>query len=360
MRQSTLRLPLPLSFLPAALGLVVTASLAATAAGCSSSGGSSSGSSGPVGSSLGQCGSDTATCLGGTLVTHGFNVPFASAKVQLFSLFPYGKATPTAEAAVTADGKYAFTGVDPAGRYYLQGIARFSGAAGTFAIATVAGPFTLPSAAPIELKIRPVFLEALEQRPAGGALALSWASAHVYDPGSGAELQDAKVTLHADAQTLDMPLSVNLSGQKSYFVQPPKGAAPAALSIDVAHATFPGGASFTLAAQAPDFDPAVTQPADQATVTLGQPLDVTWAASPSAAYSIVELFAPQTGGGFVALYASDAPRPTSVTKETIPGSALVLPGTYLLNVQMARPTCPTTADGCVYNASTAAVNLTAK
>jgi hypothetical protein len=260
------------------------------------------------------------------------------------------------ETAVTSDGKFAFSGADPAARYYLQGIARF----GTLAVATVAGPFTLPLAAGADLKIRPVFLEALQQRPAGGALALSWASAHVYDPNTAAEVTDAKVTLHADTQALDMPFATNLSGQKSYFVQLGKGSAPATLGIDVAHASFPGGASFTLASEVPDFDPAVTQPADQAQIAAGQPLDVVWTANPQAAYAIVELFAPNAAGGFDARYASDAPRAPSLTKETIPASALTSPGTYLLNVQMSRPSCPATADGCVYNASTAAVNLTVK
>jgi hypothetical protein len=337
----------------------VLASLGAGSA-CSSSSTPAPTTTGPTGTPTGTC-SDAATCVGGTLATRGFNVAFASSKVQLYSTFPYGKATPVAEAAVTADGKFAFAGADPAARYYLQGVARFTGGAGTFAVATVAGPFTLPLAAPADLKIRPVFLEALQQRPAGGALALSWASAHVYDPNTAAELTDAKVTLHADTQTLDMPFATNLAGQKSYFVQLAKGAsAPASLGIDVAHTSFPGGASFTLASEVPDFDPAVTQPADQAQIAAGQPLGVTWTASTRAAYAIVELFAPNAGGGFDAKYASDAPRPPSVTTETIPGSAVAAAGVYLLNVQMSRPSCPPTADGCVYNASTAAVNLTAK
>ncbi len=315
---------------------------------------------GPTGSTTGTCSGDAAACVSGTLITRGFNVPFTSAKVQLYAVFPYGKSTPVAEASVTGEGKYAFSGVDPAGRYYVQGVARFGSGTGAAAVATVAGPFTLPLAQAVELHVRPVFLEALQQRPTGGALALSWASAHVYDPGTAAELLDAKVTLHADAQALDMPFTTNLSGQKSYFVQLTTKSAPAAIGIDVAHASFVGGATYSLAPETPDFDPAIAQPADQAQIAIGQPLDVTWTASPRAAYAIVELFAAAPGGGFTALYASDAPRLPTVTKETIPASKLTAAGMYLLNVQMSRPSCPTTADGCVYNASTAAVNLTAK
>ena len=338
-------------------GLVVALG---AASGCSSSSAPATTPTGTTGSTNGTCSGDAAACVSGTLITRGFNVAFASSKVQLYSTFPYGKATPVTEAAVTADGKFAFSGADPAARYYLQGVARFTSGAGTFAVATVAGPFTLPLAAPADLKIRPVFLEALQQRPAGGALALSWASAHVYDPNTAAELTDAKVTLHADTQALDMPFATNLAGQKSYFVQLTKGPAPTSLGIDVAHTSFPGGASFTLAAEVPDFDPAVTAPADQAQIAAGQPLPVAWTANPHAAYAIVELFATNAAGGFDARYASDAPRGPAVASETIPGSALAAPGAYLLNVQMSRPSCPTTADGCVYNASTAAVNLTAK
>ncbi len=347
--------------LPSFPEVFVSLAFVACLGGCASSSTPTPAPTGPAGTASGTCTGDAAACVSGTLAARGFNVPFASAKVQLYAVFPYGKATPVAEAAVTADGKFAFSGTDPAARYFLQGVARFTSGAGTFAVATVAGPFTLPMAAPADLKIRPVFLEALQQRPAGGALALSWASAHVYDPGSAAELTNAKVTLHAGAQALDMPFSTNLSGQMSYFAQLGGGApAPTALGIDVAHPSFAGGASFTLAAETPDFDPAVTLPADQAQVPAGQPLDVVWTANPRSAYAIVELFAPKAGGGFEARYASDAPRAPAVAKETLPASALATPGMYLLNVQMSRPSCPTTADGCVYNASTAAVNLIAK
>ncbi len=316
---------------------------------------SSGGSAAPGGA----CTGDAATCVSGTLATRGFNGAYASAKVQLFAVFPYGKATPVAETTVTADGRFAFSGVDPGGRYYVQGIARFTTAGAANAVATVVGPLTLPLARGVDLKVRPVFLEALQQRPAGGALALSWVSAHVYDPGSGAELTDAKVSFHDGAQALEMPFATNLSGQKSYFRRIAKGDAPTALTIDVAHRAIPGGATFALAPETPDFDPAVAQPVEQASVAAGQPLDVTWIANPKAAYTIVELFAAGAGGTLTAQYASDAPRSPSVTKESIPASALASPGAYLLNVQMARPSCPVTADGCVYNASTAAVNFVA-
>ena len=333
---------------------------ATCAAACTSGSSTPPAQPGPVGNPLGTCSGDAATCIHGTVATRGFNVAFQSAKVDLFAVYPYGKSTPVAEAAVASGGNFAFSNVDAQGRYYLQAIAKFSGAAGDFAVASVVGPITLPATDSVDVKIRPVFLEALEQRPTGAALALSWASAHVYDPGSAKELTDAQVTLTAGAAPVDMPYGTNLSGQKSYFVQLPNGAtAPTALQIGVAHATFPGGATFNLAATAPDFDPQVSAPLDQTQISVGQPLDVVWAQEPRAAYAIVELFAG-SAGSFDAKYASDAPRGPSVTKETIPGSAIAAPGAYLLNVQMSRPTCPATADGCVYNASTAAINLTAK
>jgi hypothetical protein len=84
---------------------------------------------------------------------------------------------------------------------------------------------------------------------------------------------------------------------------------------------------------------------------------VTWQAQPMASYSQTELF-QQQGTSYVQRYVSPTVDAPNVTTETIPASALGSSGTYLLNEDYASATCPTTADGCVYNLSTAAVNLT--
>ena len=259
----------------------------AFSAACSSGGttatSSSSGSSG-TGVATAACTGDAATCLHGTLSTKGFTGAFASAKVQLYTVFPYGTAVPVTEASVANDGTFAFSSADPAARYYMQGIAKFSSAAGAFSVATVAGPFTLPFADAIPLTVKPVFLEAFEGRPSGGVLALSWASAHVYDPATAAEITDAQVSLTAGSATIAMPLGTNLSGQKSYFVEPAAGAAaPTSMTIAIKHAAFPNGASYTLQANAPTFDAAITAPVDQTAIAVGQPLPVAWTADPRAA-----------------------------------------------------------------------------
>jgi hypothetical protein len=296
------------------------------------------------------------------VVTRGFNLPYQDAKVQLYAVFPYGTGNPVTESASTRDGKFAFDALDPGAKYYLKALAKFTTPAGTFAVASVVGPLVVPSPAPLELHVRPVFLEALEQRPAGGQLALAWASAHVYDPNTAQDLSDATVSLKAGGKQYPMPWGTNLSGQKSYFADLSKAGAGAAtqLEIDVQHATFAGGATFNLVAEAPDFDPSVTSPAEAATISLGKPLDVAWKSDARAAYALVQFFRKEGGGVFTPRYASDAPRGLAVTTETIPGSAVDVAGDYLLNLQLARPTCPADADGCVYNTSTAAVDLTAK
>jgi hypothetical protein len=292
----------------------------------------------------------------------GFNVPYDDAKVQLYAVFPYGSAKPLKESGSTKDGRFAFDALDAGAKYYLQAIAKFSSPAGTFAVAAVVGPLAVPSVDPLELHLRPVFLEALEQRPAGGTLSLAWASAHVYDPNTAKDITDATVTLKANGQTYAMPMGPNLSGQTSYFVDlSTQSVAPATqLEIDVQHASFASGAQFQLVAQAPDFDPVVTSPAEGASVGVGQPVPVAWKADARAAYALVQFFRKDAGGKFTARYASDAPRGADVATETIPGTAIDSAGEYLLNLQLARPTCPVEADGCVYNTSTAAIDLTAK
>jgi hypothetical protein len=308
------------------------------------------------------CSGDPSKCLHGTVVARGFNVPYADAKVQVYTVYPYGNAKPAIESASTREGKFAFDGLDPGETYYLQALAKFKSSAGTFAVASVVGPLTVPSASALELHVRPVFLEALEQRPAGGQLALSWASAHVYDPNTAKDLEGASVTLKVAGGAYPMPLGTNLSGQPSYFVDLSKLGLPAAtqLAIDVAHPAFASGTTFNLVAAPPDFDPQVTSPAEAAEIAVGHPITVAWKSEPRAAYALLQFFRKETGGAFAVRYASDAPRPHTVTNETIPATAVDGAGAYLLNVQMARPTCPKEADGCVYNASTAAVDVDAK
>jgi hypothetical protein len=315
-----------------------------------------------AGAVTGTCTGDPAKCLHGTVVTRGFNTPYADAKVQLYTLFPYGSAKPVGESASTKDGGFAFDGLDPSGKYYLQALAKWTSPAGTFAVASIVGPLSVPATDPLELHVRPVFLEALEQRPAGGQLTLSWASAHVYDPDTAKDIVDANVVLKANGQSYPMPMGANLSGQQSYFVDlSTQSVAPAAqLEVDVQHAAFASGATFTLVAAPPDFDPVVTAPAEGSQVSVGQALPVTWKSEPRAAYALVQFFRKAGGGKFVARYTSDAPRGAEVTSETVPAAAIDSAGDFLLNVQLARPSCPVTADGCVYNTSTAAVDLTAK
>jgi hypothetical protein len=155
-----------------------------------------------------------------------------------------------------------------------------------------------------------------------------------------------------------MPYGPNAGGMMSFNVTLP--------------ASTPGGTSFTITTSYPElgaspvtwnlvgepatFGGAITSPA-AGTVPAGKPLAVTWQAQPMASYSQTELF-EQQGSSFVQVYVSPTVNAPDVTTETIPASALAKSGMYLLNEDYANATCPPTADGCVYNLSTAAVNLT--
>jgi hypothetical protein len=102
---------------------------------------------------------------------------------------------------------------------------------------------------------------------------------------------------------------------------------------------------------------AVTQPTSMTPAKVGAPLAVTWQAVPAASYEIVELF---FGQGTAPLYVSPSSDAVDTTTETIPGSALAMPGVYLLDLLYSNATCPSTADGCVYNDSTFPVSFMAQ
>jgi hypothetical protein len=156
-----------------------------------------------------------------------------------------------------------------------------------------------------------------------------------------------------------MPFIVNVGGAKSYFVQVDQGTpAAAAFTIDVVHQSFAAPATFHLTGEIPTFDGSVQSPAAGAKIAVGQLLVVAWTPEPRAAYTLVQLF-HRAGSSLASKYTSPAPLGLDVSKETIPAASIDAAGTYLLNVQFSKPTCPLTADGCVYNASTSIINVDA-
>ncbi len=313
-------------------------------------------------------GSDT-LCLHGTVTTKGFTAPFEFARAYVYPVYPNGTAAPVGSSAtsdggneVAKDGTFAIGNLDAADHYYLRVLARFDPADPTAVVESIVGPLTVPSTGPLDVKVRPVTLEVLQGRVAGGAgtTTLTWASARVFDPAKGHELTDATVTFHSGTQSWPLPYTTNSGGvKKTYFANiEPGTAGNTVFTFDTTHPSL-GTQTWTLAGEPNSFDGVLTQPTDGSTVPLHQDLAVTWPPQPLASYEVVQLFLSQSGG-FIAKYQSPAPVAPEVSAVTIPASALDTAGKYLVNVQYARTTCPASADGCVYNTSTAVANLNAQ
>ena len=311
-------------------------------------------------------GSDT-RCLHGTVTTKGFTARFLFARAFVYSVYPNGDARPVGFGSpagsdggneVAKDGTFAVGNLDPLDHYYVRVLARFNAGDPTKTIETIVGPLSIPSAGAIDVKIRPVTLEVLQGRVAGGRgeTTVTWASARVYNPATGNEVNDATVTFHAGAETFSLPYTTNSGGKQTYFALAGKGVAGnTTFTFDVAHPSF-ASATWTLTGAPATFDGVVSQPADGAAQALGTDLTVTWPAQPLATYEIVQLFLSQSGT-YLAKYQSPAPVSPETTSVVIPGSSIDVAGKYLLNVQYANTTCPASADGCVYNTSTAVANI---
>ncbi len=342
---------------------------AAVAPACSSNGNPSVGLGDAGADALGpppptsSCMGDMTACLSGTVKAPKFNPSFLVAKVNLFRVYPYGAVSAVQTVQVAQDGTFALSNVAPWTHYYLQAVGLFESTHNGNAVAAVVGPFTVPvTGGPIPIEIKPVFLEVLQQRPTGGQTSLAWASAHVYDPASGAELTNATVSFTSGSQTWPMPYAANAGGSMSYFATIPPGVAGGTAFTITTSAMALGGSPLTwsLVGEPATFDGAVTSPAPGATVPVNSPLTVTWMVQPAASHTVVELFRVQGMNNDVAVYQSPAAVASDVTMETVPGSALSMPGAYLLNVAYSKATCPTTADGCVYNNSTAPLDFMAQ
>src|SRR5258708_26127495 len=123
-------------------------------------------------------------------------------RASLYRVFPTspGGSTsaplPIAAQLVARDATWAF-GADQSGKplnawghYYVEVVPDFS-ASQMRAVATRAGPLALPGSgpAPIDIQVKPVQLEVLEERAAGLPMLAQWATAHVFDTTSGDEIQ---------------------------------------------------------------------------------------------------------------------------------------------------------------------------
>lgn len=305
------------------------------------------------------CTGNQDACLAGTVVLDHFRATPTASGVTLYRVFPHGEPEAVSSVPVALDGTFAFSDVPAWGHYYLSAQASFGAGADSHTLASIVGSFAVPAGdASIPLVIRPVFLEILQQASSGAPTSLAWASAHLYDPTTGAEVTAGKVTFSADGETVPMIFGLNAAGMKSFFCTFPSGTMGGThFTITTSYPALESSpVAWNLAGDPVTFEGSITSPTG--VVTADKPLTVTWVAQPSASYTITELFLQQ-GAESILRYASPVVAP-NVTTDRIPASDLAKPGTYLLNQSYVNATCPATADGCVYNAWTAAETLTAK
>jgi hypothetical protein len=240
----------------------------------------------------------------------------------------------------------------------------------TPAIGTLAGPLSVPSSGgPVAVTVKPVQAVASEHQcpigsmgcgTGGGSFVLDWASAHVFSPSDGSELQSSAATVSIDVGGASTPMPWTTTGsQKLYFVDfatPPTAQTSYTITASgQAIGSMP--ASWTLAPSPPSFMPTITSPANNAMVSASQMLTVSWPAQTSADYVTVALF--QVGdGGVTAVGANPPPElPPDTTTQTL---SLQGSGSYVVDVYFATAACPTTADGCVLSSAVAAAQFTAQ
>jgi hypothetical protein len=299
-------------------------------------------------------------CLAGTVTAHDFKASPMTSQVALYRVFPHGDAAFVDRVPVALDGTFAFSKVPAWGHYYLEAQATFVEGTNAHTVASITGSFTVPaSGAPIPLVVRPVFIEVLQQASPSAATTLTWASAHIYDPMTGAEVKTGTVFLSANGKTVPMTYGVNAAGMESFFATvPAKTPGGTSFKITTSYREL-GSAPVTwnLVGDPETFQGSIVSP--KGVVPADKPLEVTWVKQQDASYSytITELF-QVNGSAPVLRYASQATAPDQAT-DTIPGSDLASTGTYLLNESYVDAMCPVVADGCVYNAWTAAETLTA-
>lgn len=309
------------------------------------------------------CSGAASTCLSGTATTKGFSTQPRNLFAELYRMFPLGSEAPDKQETVATDGTWAFDGVSAWGHYFVRIVADFGHAP---AVATFAGPLSVPSTGgPVAVTVKPVQAVAAEHGM-GGSYVVDWASAEVFDPSSGAELQSSAATVSIDVggTSTQMPWTT-MQQQALYFVQfaSPQPAAQASYTITASGQAFgsmPG--SWTLVPSRPSFVPTITSPANNATVSAGQPLTVTWPSQPGADYVTVALFELTDGGAAPAMQEDGGTiAPSQLTPDTT-SQTLSLPGqgSYLVDVYFTSVACPTTADGCVLSSAVAAAQIKAQ
>ncbi len=310
------------------------------------------------------CSGAASACLSGTATTKGFGTQPQLLLAELYQLFPLGSAVPLKQETVATDGTWAFDNVPAGGHYYVQIVGDFGKAP---AIGTLAGPLSVPATGgPVAVTVQPVQAVASEHYQQassgmGGSFVLDWASAHVFSPSDGSELQSSAATVAIDVGGTSTPMPwTTTGGEKLYFADfatPP--VAQASYTITASGQAFGSmPASWTLVPSPPSFTPTITSPANGATVGANQPLAVSWPPQSGADYVTVALF-QLTDGGASPVDPNPPPQLPPDTTSNV-DDAGVRPGSYVVDVYFTTAACPTTAQGCVLSSAVAAAQFTAK
>jgi len=300
------------------------------------------------------CTGDATACLSGTAAPSGFTAKPKRMEVNLYGEYPASNATPLTTVPVAVDGTWAFSGLSSWPHYFVQVVADFGQ---PVAIASVVGSLAVPSTgAPVPVRVLPVQLSILQEAQTGGAQQLVSALAYVFDPSTGAAVSDASVAIVVGGTPQPMTWTTVAASTSAYVLKAPSGtAAQASYAVTTA---LPGSATSTWQLTSPTstLTPALTAPANGATVAKGAPFTVTWSAVPADAES-VELYA-MAQGAWTSVYQSPLDA-ADVTQQAVPGMN-VTAGPLLVNVQFLLGGCPASSDGCVAAAVVAATQVTAQ
>jgi hypothetical protein len=329
------------------------------------------GGTAPQNSTLGQlptetCNGAASSCLYGTARATGFSVSVSSFQVSLYNVFPSGPAAGNGwpkQHTVAKDGTWAFSGLDPWGHYYVQIVPAFITNPTLTAGARV-GPLAIPSTpGPVDVQVKPVQLDVLEEASPGVPSQLRRATAHVFDPASGNEVVQggATASILVGSTPTPMPWKMfsNLSAYLVEFTPPPSPPPAQAAYTMTTSLAAPTSATWTLASDPPTFMPTITAPPAGMSFPKGQDILVTWPLQPGADYETVQLYVSQNGG-LAQTYASPTPDATDVNEERIPGMNLATPGSYLVVVAFVKSNCPASKDGCVHSSTLATQSITVK
>jgi hypothetical protein len=306
------------------------------------------------------CSGDATLCLAGTASLAGFDAGVSTPlQAKLFREYPLAGSTSLAKTPVAYDGTWTFSALPAWEHYFVQVAADFGQ---PVAVAGVAGPLGVPvaaSAAPTPVTVKPVELTVVQQALSGGPMQAASALAVVFDPGTGAPVSGASVTLGVGGAQVPMP-EVQQSGVPTYSVTLPASTpAQATYSFTVVSGGNGKTSTWQVTAGTASYQAALASPLAGATVPKGQPLAVSWPAQPAADVEVLELFTQGSGGAWVSTWTS-TPHDADATGDTIPGAQVTAGQPLLLNVAFAAAGCAAGGDGCVLSDQVAAAQITAQ